>query len=254
MKIFTNHLYSQIDVHSHQHKSGTAQYPMAMCYDNADGQSIKTLIFCATTAGVNSYISWQTLLILVVWYNHHKMYAVLHKTPPTCCKLPTNVVVFFYKTFALIMQGYIFISILHTLGFQCWLSEWGWSHRLGAGTRSQADRKYAGTPLPARGPHMPRLRKQITKVDKPSSSKLTVVNNRQILTVKFKFLGRVLTHGFASVPLKERSLCLVEVHAVSKMNERKRPRQHIYIYSGNPLSRATGSNLRMVRPSLMSVV
>ena len=45
MKIFTNHLYSQIDVHSHQHKSGTAQYPMAMFYDNADGESIKTLIF-----------------------------------------------------------------------------------------------------------------------------------------------------------------------------------------------------------------
>ena len=71
----------------------------AMSYDNADG---------STAEGVNSYISWQTLLILLVWYNHHKMYAVLHKTPPTCCKVHANVVVF--------------SSILHTLGFQCWLS------------------------------------------------------------------------------------------------------------------------------------
>ena len=163
--MFTKHLYSQINVHSRQHKSGTEQCHQ-LCLMIMPMESQLRLLG-AIAAGVNSYISWQTQLILLVWYNHHKMYAVLHKTPSTCCKVHTNVV--------------DFISILHTLGFQCWQSEWGWSHRLGAGTRSQVGRKYADTLLPARGPHMPRLRKQITRVDKPSSSGLTVVNNRRIL-------------------------------------------------------------------------
>ena len=135
-----------------------------------------------------------TLLILLVWYNHHKMYAVLHKTPPTCCKVHTNVVVF-----------------IHTLGFQCWLSEWGWLHRLGAGTRSQADQKHVGTPLPAHGPDMPRLRTQITRIGKPSSSGLTVVNNRRILTVEFNFCGWSSYAQLRKCSSKDRSLYLLKV-------------------------------------------
>ena len=109
------------------------------------------------------------MLILLVLYNHHKMYTVLHKTPPTCCKVHANLVVV--------------ISIPHTLGFQYWQSEWGWSHRLGAGTRSQVGQKHADTLLPARGPHMSRMWREITRVDKPSSSGLTVVKNRRILSL-----------------------------------------------------------------------
>ena len=105
-----------------------------------------------------------TYVDIACFVNHHKMHAVLHKTPPTWCKVHANVV--------------IMISIPHTLGFQCWQSEWGWSHRLGAGTRSQVGRKHADTLLPARGPHMSRLWREITRVDKPSSSGLTVVKIR----------------------------------------------------------------------------
>ena len=139
--------------------------------------------------------------------NHHKMHAVLHKTPPTWYKVDADVVVV--------------ISIPHTLGFRCWQSESGWSHRLGAGTRSQVGRKYADTLLPARGPHMSRLWVEITRVDKPSSSWLIVVN----LWVEF-----VRT---TSQVLPRKLICLP---SWGSMKMSPRVQCDLHMYSGGPLT------------------
>ena len=70
-----------------------------------------------------------------------------------------------------IVLSFSLTSLICTLGFHHYLLlRWGRSHRLDAGTRSQAGRKHLGTTMLGREPTTPSSRAEVTGLNEPSQS------------------------------------------------------------------------------------